>query len=636
MSTTAYNQTFTGDQNLTVPDNARDVYVDMVGGRGGIGGNGGGSRGLSRRGKFLLPGNFIQRALKLRPGSAGSNGAKPTAGNGGDVSGSGDGGNGASGAWSSSYQRNWEGQCNMNWDGTCPNDGGAGSCAKNAGSTQNVGCQSYPGGCCQCQSCIGTNYTSGNAGGGAGGGALSALYINNVIAVVCGGGGGGGGGPGDGNGANTSQFQAGAINSLSNGSNGSSRGSNGGTGGGGGSALGTAKAYNQASISRYNNNLVTLSTNYGLTASNGTSGNGYINVQWTALQPEITAFSSNHTSLIRGGNPSSFTFTFNIVDFVSATLTGPFGANGSSVDVTYSPGDNLTYTWTPNSGEMIGASITLTAVAGSATDTSSINVDVYEPVVAVLDADSQPVTRPIIIGQSADLEWQVNGTADTASINQGIGSVSLNNTTTVSPNSTTTYTLSASGDGGSDTDNVTVVVYQIPTISVTIPTEIDYGDDLVLDTTTEYANLLVSGTYVARYLDGSEETFVVNGSTNAAADQPGELEQDLGPDVIWNDWGPYEIDVVIAANGSGGNTNQVATIEVIIDMLPDNIGVPDSREAFPSDEVESPDDDTVLSDPIEVTGIDIPVEIKASQPIQVRFDDDDPDLGSSWKNVRSL
>ena len=34
--------------------------------------------------------------------------------------------------------------------------------------------------------------------------------------------------------------------------------------------------------------------------------------------------------------------------------------------------------------------------------------------------------------------------------------------------------------------------------------------------------------------------------------------------------------------------------------------------------------------------IDISVEIKANEPIQVRFDDDDPDLNTSWYDVRQI
>ena len=89
-------------------------------------------------------------------------------------------------------------------------------------------------------------------------------------------------------------------------------------------------------------------------------------------------------------------------------------------------------------------------------------------------------------------------------------------------------------------------------------------------------------------------------------------------------------------SGTGGIATQSDTITVNIDRLPDNINIPDNKDEIPSDEVEAPDDDTVVSDPIVITGIDIPVEIKASLPIQVRFDDDDPNLASSWNDVQQI
>jgi hypothetical protein len=70
--------------------------------------------------------------------------------------------------------------------------------------------------------------------------------------------------------------------------------------------------------------------------------------------------------------------------------------------------------------------------------------------------------------------------------------------------------------------------------------------------------------------------------------------------------------------------------------LPDLFNIPDSLDQIPEDEVRAPEDDVVLSDPIIVTDIDIPVEIKSDKPIQVRFDNDDPNLETSWNNVRNI
>ena len=75
---------------------------------------------------------------------------------------------------------------------------------------------------------------------------------------------------------------------------------------------------------------------------------------------------------------------------------------------------------------------------------------------------------------------------------------------------------------------------------------------------------------------------------------------------------------------------------VEIDQLPDSINVPENRNEIPSDNVEAPDFETVISDPIVVDDIDVAVEIKASDPIQVRFGNDDPEIESNWNNLREI
>jgi hypothetical protein len=181
-----------------------------------------------------------------------------------------------------------------------------------------------------------------------------------------------------------------------------------------------------------------------------------------------------------------------------------------------------------------------------------------------------------------------------------------------------------------------VEVYQPPQLTVSFPADTDWGVDFDLNVETNYANSSVSATYIQRYFDGTTQTIVVNGSPNNSASIQEDLVQDLGPEIDWTPLGPETIDVTVSISGTGGIATQSATIIVNIDRLPDNINIPDNKDEIPSDEVEAPDDDTVVSDPIVITGIDIPVEIKANLPIQVRFDDDDPNLASSWKDVQQI
>ena len=165
---------------------------------------------------------------------------------------------------------------------------------------------------------------------------------------------------------------------------------------------------------------------------------------------------------------------------------------------------------------------------------------------------------------------------------------------------------------------------------------IDYGTQFDLDVTTDYANTGVSVTYTYNYLDGSTDNEVVNGLQMLLQINQGPITQDLTPTIPWTSFGPTSITAVLSAIGSGGNVTNTEEIEVIIDQLPDNINVPDNRGEIPEDEVRAPDDDAIISDPIQVTDIDIPVEIKSNRPIKIRFDNDDPDLETSWKNVRQI
>jgi len=65
--------------------------------------------------------------------------------------------------------------------------------------------------------------------------------------------------------------------------------------------------------------------------------------------------------------------------------------------------------------------------------------------------------RTIERGQSATLRWSI-ANATEMSLDQGLGPVQANGSRQVFPSATTSYTLTASGNGGSDTRSVTVEV----------------------------------------------------------------------------------------------------------------------------------------------------------------------------------
>jgi hypothetical protein len=331
--------------------------------------------------------------------------------------------------------------------------------------------------------------------------------------------------------------------------------------------------------------------------------------------PSIS-FSINPTNYIA---PNSATLTWSVSGATSQSIDQGIGSVNSSGSLVVSPNNSRSY--------KLDASY-----YGITSATRTVDLTVYQPV----NVSISSVPASIITGGIAQLTWVTSGDASSASIDQGVGAVLLSSSRNVSPSVTTTYTLSASGLGGSDTDSATVTVYQRPTLSASAPTVIDYDGTFSTTVTTEYANNGVSASYIFNYLDGSTDTAVVNGSLNGDSTTPGiSVTQDLSTIVPWTDFGPGSIIVTFTATGDGGIVNQSNTINVNIDQLPDNITIPENLDELPEDQVEAPDVETVLSDPIVITGIDIPVTIKSNFPIQVRFDDD-PDIESNWKNVQQI
>jgi hypothetical protein len=88
-----------------------------------------------------------------------------------------------------------------------------------------------------------------------------------------------------------------------------------------------------------------------------------------------------------------------------------------------------------------------------------------QPTIAFFNADKATIAS----GESVTLSWGAVASADSASIDQGIGGVSTPGSRVVTPTSTTTYTLSATGCGVTVTKSVTITVTTVcqgpPTIA---------------------------------------------------------------------------------------------------------------------------------------------------------------------------
>ena len=377
-------------------------------------------------------------------------------------------------------------------------------------------------------------------------------------------------------------------------------------------------------------------TNYQLTAV-GPVGNTQRTVTVTVLPPPppTVTFTVTPSSYIRPGQ---------------ATLSWTVqGVSITDIDIDQGIGNVLPNTAFDENGVGTGSLVvnpnitreyTLIAknfggAQGSQTSKTVI-LTVYEPTVANIVA----VPNPITVGQQTNLQWTVTGDATEANISPpltGDGTVLLSSNANVSPNTTTRYTLTANGPGGFDEAFVDVKVCQIPTVSGSFPVNLDYGEDFTVDVTfsaaTSGAGVVITYTNV----EGVTTTDTRQIGISASDENTTEDTVTFNSNIPWDDFGPEIIQYQLFAAGCGGTVfAQAVTVSVEIDQLPDLFNIRDSRDQIPEDEVYAPDEDIVLSDPIIITDIDIPVEIRSDKPIKVRFDNDDPNLETSWNDVRRI
>jgi hypothetical protein len=575
-----------GGTSGTIPGGAIGVSFSVGGGRGGSGGSDaggpGGSGGNGRYGSFNIPTSSSPRSFTGYIGYAGSNGP----GGAGAVNG-GPGGQ----------------------NGPINGDGGTG----------------------------GADGTSGWSGCGGGGGAAGAFYLNGTLVAVAAGGGAGGGGsyacggpqrPG-GNGSGGQGFSAtnGGIG-IGNGGNGANKGGGdgggGGAGGGGAGGGGGGGAGTDCSVgggggagggSRYRSDLISLAS------QGGVGGNGFGSLSYALSIAEINSFTVSDNSIILG---TTVTLSWSVSDSNSQSIDQGIGGVASSGSINVTPSDDITYT--------------LNAFGNGGNDSANVSIVVYDPVVA--DIYSTPTS--IVAGGSTTLQWTVTGDASgNALIDQGIGAVPFSANQSVSPTTTTTYTISASGPGGSDTDSTTVIVYQKPQISGNLPSQINYGDALSVPITYRYASQGIAVTESYSFRDPATGNIVssTQSSTMPATgndENSAQVVNNFEPNIPWGTEGPFTCQFTLVANGNGGSTQlNTNVINVEIDLEPIYINIPNSEDQLPGEpEVIAPEEEIVISDPIVIEDIDIPVEIKANKPIQVKFDDDDGDIEASWNNVR--
>jgi hypothetical protein len=568
---TYFSQTYTSNSTITIPAFAQNISISIAGASGGSGGldasNSPASGGFGRFGSFTLPTLTSSRNLTLNIGTVGRPGAS----------------NATSGT---------------------PGFGGNGVASGGFG---------------------GRSGPSGASGSGGGGGGASGVYDSSVGAwiIVAGGGGGGGGAsypnvPGRQGLSGTGwSGSGGTVASITSGGNGGDCPTDGGGGGGGGGgASGGGGGNNGFDVSTGNVQAggggggrsgyrSTACTWTGSTSSH--SGNGYISVSYINVPPPtINFFTVSPTSIILG-NSSTLSWSVTGEQISNISIDQGVGNVSGLTSKVVSPTSTRTYT--------------LSVTNPSGTVTRNVTVSVYTPPNVILTSDDSSIIR----GQSTYLRWTTTGDATSATLDQGIGAVNINGNRLISPTTTTTYTINVTGLGGNDSDTRTITVYQPPTVELSGPVILNYGQQGTLTYSATNVDISLTLTPTYNYRGGGVTGTVVNlptgssvGPTNTATVIP------------YTDLGPFSVTYVIVATGNGGQETKQITVPINIDETPDNFLIPDSDDLLKEQAPVSTPDATITSYQIQIDDIDIPIEVKSNKPILIKKNNDD------WIKLRQL
>jgi hypothetical protein len=175
---------------------------------------------------------------------------------------------------------------------------------------------------------------------------------------------------------------------------------------------------------------------------------------------------------IQEGESASLSWIFSNAD--SAVVNQGIGEVQLGQTVEVNPAQTTVYT------------ITVTGPGGTATDSVTVGVIPANPPPTVfISADPVVVGR----GEATVLSWSSTN-AESAAIDQGVGSVGPSGSMSIHPEATAVYTITATGPGGTGSATVKVTVIQpVPTVSLTAtPENIDLDGVSVLAWTSEHAD----------------------------------------------------------------------------------------------------------------------------------------------------
>ncbi len=166
---------------------------------------------------------------------------------------------------------------------------------------------------------------------------------------------------------------------------------------------------------------------------------GYLTIEITQeVDPPTVSLSAGPETILLGES-ATLTWTSTTADTcVIEPDIGSVDVNGS---VQVSPTETTTYT------------ITATGLGGTATASITITVNNTSPPLVNLSSNPSSISP----GQSSTLTW-TSTSAQSAFIDNGVGSVPVNGSTTVSPGHTTTYTLTVTGPTGSNSAQAKIQV----------------------------------------------------------------------------------------------------------------------------------------------------------------------------------